>query len=139
MPSSSRAGAFRQRRPIFNHEGRAWAIAARRGSYSSLFLLSSGGQISLEKKNNSVLNFGSINKNLHINIFNKGFRLLCPLDSEPPSGEQNSAESRGYGLPRPFPQSSVGVPLGCMASRFSLRSWRRFLGRGFIEDLGGVQ
>ena len=42
-------------------EGRTWAIAVRRGSYKSLFLL----KISPEKKGNSVLNFGSI-KNLYI-------------------------------------------------------------------------
>ena len=39
-------------------KGRIWAIAVRRGSYKSLFLLSLG-RFSLEAKGNSVLNFGS--------------------------------------------------------------------------------
>ena len=39
-------------------KGGTWAIAVRRGSYKSLFLLNSG-RFSLEKKGNSVLNFGS--------------------------------------------------------------------------------
>ena len=40
-------------------EGRTWDIAARRGSYKSLFLLNSG-LLSLENKGNSVLSFGSL-------------------------------------------------------------------------------
>ena len=40
-------------------EGRTRAIAVRRGSYKSLFLLNSG-RFSVEKKGNSVLNFGSL-------------------------------------------------------------------------------
>ena len=39
-------------------KGRTWAIAVRRGSYKSLFLLNSG-RFPLEKYGNSVLNFGS--------------------------------------------------------------------------------
>ena len=39
-------------------KGRTWAIAVRRGSYKSLFLLNSG-HFPLNKSGNSVLNFGS--------------------------------------------------------------------------------
>ena len=44
--------------PTLIRKGRTWAIAVRRGSYKSLFLLNSG-RFSLEKSGNSVLNFGS--------------------------------------------------------------------------------
>ena len=40
-------------------DGRTWAIAARGGSYKSLFLLNSG-RLSLENKGNSVLTSGSL-------------------------------------------------------------------------------
>ena len=46
--------------------GRTWAIAVRRGSYKSLFLLNSGHCL-LEKKGNSVLSFGSL-RNLEITM-----------------------------------------------------------------------
>ena len=42
----------------FIRKGRTWAIAVRRGSCESLFLLNSGS-FSPEKEANSVLNFGS--------------------------------------------------------------------------------
>ena len=45
------------KRITFIREGRTWAIAVKRGSYKSLFLLNSR-DFSLEKKGNSVLNFG---------------------------------------------------------------------------------
>ena len=51
LPGGPDLFSFRKRR--------TWAIAVRRDSYESLFLLNSG-RFSLENEGNSVLNFGSL-------------------------------------------------------------------------------
>ena len=54
-------------------EGRSWAIAVRRGSKTSLFLLNSG-RFALENYGNSVVNFGS-----HKTVYTTMAQVLFPL------------------------------------------------------------
>ena len=83
-----------------------WAIAVRRGSYKSLFLLNLA-HFSLEKKGDSVLNFGSL-KTLLIAVA----QVLSPLINS----EKKSVGNHLYGAefctpppPHPYKYPSRGV------------------------------